>query len=143
MKAGARINTLRQLGSLSKTLISHAVEQPFRVGAQRASAVPSVSACFPELAISFIHTALMNIPKLKTGQIGIQDKLRYVSNCSHSLMLTFQRAVLPLHCPALFPCCSATKMMRIRDGYGWKRTTARFFSSRTLSCLLLNSMEQQ
>lgn len=94
MKAGARINKLRQPGSLSKTLISHTIKQPFRVGAQRASTVTSGSSCFPELAISFIHTALMNTPKLRTGQIWIQDKLRSASNCSHSFMLTFQRVVI-------------------------------------------------
>lgn len=69
MKAGARINTLKQLGSLSKRLISQAVEQPFCVGAQGVSAVPPGSTCFPELAISFNHAALMNTPKLKTGQM--------------------------------------------------------------------------
>lgn len=103
MKAGARINTLRQLGSLSKSLISQAVEQPFHVGAQRASAVPPGSTCFPELAITFNHAALMNTPKLRAGQMWVQDKLRYVSNCSHGLKLTCQRAVSPLRCPALFP----------------------------------------
>lgn len=89
MKAGARINTCKQLGSLSKTLISHAVEQTFPITAQRASTVPPGSTCFPELAISFIHTALMNALKLKTGHIRIQDKLRYVSNC-----FTFQEGCI-------------------------------------------------
>lgn len=94
MKAGARINMHKQVGSSSRTLISHAVEQTFPVTAQRASTVPPGSTCFPELAISFIHTALMNTLKLKTGHIRIQDKLRYVSNCLHSLMLTFQEGCI-------------------------------------------------
>lgn len=69
MKAGARINMLRQLGSLSQVLISHTAEQPSCVGAQRVSAVPPRRTCLPEMAVSFIHTALMNTPKLRTGQI--------------------------------------------------------------------------
>lgn len=76
MKAGASINTLKQLGSLSKVLISHTAEQPFCVGAQRVFAVPPGSTPFPELAFSFIHTALMNTSKLRTGQIWTQDRLR-------------------------------------------------------------------
>lgn len=69
MKAGASINTLKQLGSLSKVLISHTAEQPFCVGAQRVFMVPPGSTPFPELAFSFIHTTLMNTSKLRTGQI--------------------------------------------------------------------------
>lgn len=142
MKAGARINTLRQLGSLSKVLISHTAEQPFCVGAQRVSTVPPGSTCFLELAFSFIHTVLMSTPKLRTGQIWTQDRLRYVFNCSHSLMLIFQRAPRPLRCPALFSCCSATKIMRIGGGCGWNWAMACFFSSRALPSLLLNSVRK-
>lgn len=113
--------------------------QPFCAGAQRVSAAHPGSTCFPELAYSFIHTALMNTPKLRTGQIWAQDRLRYVFNCSHSLMIIFQRVLLPLRCPALFSCCSATKIMRIGGGYGWKCAMACFFSSRALpSSLELN-----
>lgn len=75
MKAGARINMLRQFGSLSKVLFSHTAEQPFCVGAQRVSTVPPGSTCFPELAFSFIHTVLMSTPKLRTGHIWTQTEI--------------------------------------------------------------------
>lgn len=68
MVAGARMNTLGQLGSLSRSLISHAAKQSCRVGARSASAVPPGSACFSELAVCFIHTALMNTSELKNGK---------------------------------------------------------------------------
>lgn len=57
-------------------------------------------------------------------------------------MLILQRALLPLHCPALFSCCSATKIMRIGGGYGWKCAMACFFSSKALPSLLLNKMRK-
>lgn len=119
-KAGARINTLGQIGSLSKSLISHAVEQPFSCRSTEGVCHTSWKCSLPRTGYFFY----LHCTKLKIGQIWIQDKLRYVSNCSHSLTLTFQRAVLLLHCPALLPCCSATKMMRIRDCYGWKYAMA-------------------
>lgn len=68
MVAGARLDMLGQLGSPSQSLISHAAKQPCRAGAQSASAVPPGSACFSELAVCFIHTALRNTSELKNGK---------------------------------------------------------------------------
>lgn len=141
-KAGARRNTLRQLGSASR-VISHAVAQPPCVGAQRVSAVPPGSTCCPELALSSPHAALANTPEPRAGQTGTQAERGSVANHSHSLTLTVPRAALPLHCSALLSRCSATITMRSSDGYGRKRATACVFSSSTLSRLLLDSVEQQ
>lgn len=57
-------------------------------------------------------------------------------------MVIFQRAPLFLRCPALFSCCSATKIMRIWGVYWWKCAMVCFFSSRALPSLLLNSVRK-
>jgi len=77
MKASARINMLRQLGSLSKSPISHTAEQPFCVGSKEGICHTSWKCLLPRTTNFFYahctneHSQAQNWTDLSTGQTEI------------------------------------------------------------------------